>query len=99
MSSIAKLLGVSRSTIYKYVPELTKQPTLPIEADPQPPAAATIEASQPAQPASEPNPTGRGPACPTCDYRATDSRELELHRDVLATIWHPLPRPSRADHR
>ena len=24
---------------------------------------------------------------PTCDYRPTDSRVLELHRDGLATIW------------
>ncbi|TDO30227.1 DNA invertase Pin-like site-specific DNA recombinase [Kribbella sp. VKM Ac-2527] len=87
VSSIAKLLGVSRSTIYKYVPDLTKQPTLPLEAEQQPEAAAIIEAPQPAQPASEPVPTGRGPACPTCDYRPTDSRELELHRDDLATVW------------
>ncbi|WP_329484180.1 hypothetical protein OG555_18685 [Kribbella sp. NBC_01484] len=84
MSSIAKLLGVSRSTIYKYVPELTKQPTLPQEAEQQPEAAAIIEAPQPV---SRPVPAGRGPVCPTCDYRPTDSRELELHRDGLATIW------------
>jgi hypothetical protein len=87
VSSIAKLLGVSRSTIYKYVPELAKQPTLPLEAEQQPEAATIIEPPQAAQPASEPVPTGRGPACPTCDYRPTDSRELELHRDGLATIW------------
>jgi transposase-like protein len=31
VSSIAKLLGVSRSTIYKYIPELTKQPAPPLE--------------------------------------------------------------------
>jgi transposase-like protein len=86
VSSIAKLLGVSRSTIYKYVPELTKQPTLRLKADP-PEAAAAIETPQLARPASEPVPTGRGPACPTCNYRPTDSRELELHRDGLATIW------------
>ena len=83
VSSIAKLLGVSRSTIYKYVPELTKQPTLPLEPEQQQ-AATIIEAPQPA---SEPAPAGRGPACPTCDYRPTHSRELELHRDGLATIW------------
>jgi DNA invertase Pin-like site-specific DNA recombinase len=58
VSSIAKLLGVSRSTIYKYVPELTKQPTLPLEAEQQPDAAAIIAAPQPAQPATEPAPTG-----------------------------------------
>jgi DNA invertase Pin-like site-specific DNA recombinase len=83
VSSIAKLLGVSRSTIYKYVPELTKQQALQREAELQPEAAAIIAAPQPAQPA----PAGRKPACPTCDYRPTDSRELELHRDGLATIW------------
>ncbi|WP_405064807.1 helix-turn-helix domain-containing protein [Kribbella sp. NBC_01510] len=86
VSSIAKLLGVSRSTIYKYVPELTRQQTLPSEAEHQP-EAAIVEAPQPTRPASEPAPTGRGPACPTCGYRPAASRELELHRDGLATIW------------
>ncbi len=47
VSSIAKLLGVSRSTIYKYVPELTKQPTRSLEVEQQH-AAAIIEAPQPA---------------------------------------------------
>jgi hypothetical protein len=83
VSSIAKLLGVSRSTIYKYVLELTKLQALQREAELQPEAAAIIAAPQPAQPA----PAGRNPACPNCDYRPTDSRELELHRDGLATIW------------
>jgi DNA invertase Pin-like site-specific DNA recombinase len=87
VSSIAKLLGVSRSTIYKYVPELTKQPILPLKAELQPDAAAIVAAAQPARPAGEPAPTGRGPACPTCGYRPIDSRELELHRDGLATVW------------
>jgi len=86
VSSIAKLRGVSRSTIYKYVPELTKQPTLPLAAEQQPEAAAIIEAPQRPD-LAEPAPAGRQPACPTCDYRPTDSRELELHRDGLATIW------------
>src|SRR5260370_1133830 len=36
VSSIAKLLGVSRSTIYKHVPELTKQP-------PAPPSSASAD--------------------------------------------------------
>ena len=45
MSSIAKLLRVSRSTIYKNVPELTKQPTLPLEAEP--PAAVKVNQAVP----------------------------------------------------
>lgn len=32
MSSVARLLGVSRSTIYKYVPELTETRTVTAEA-------------------------------------------------------------------
>ena len=45
VSSIASCSG-SRSTIYKYVPDLTRQPTLPLEAEQQPEAAAIIEAPQ-----------------------------------------------------
>ena len=83
VSSIAKLLGVSRSTIYKHVPELTKQPTLPLADEP---AAPTLVLDEPAPPRTIPAPP-RTAACPTCDYRPTDARELELHRDGLATIW------------
>lgn len=49
VTSIAKLLGISRATIYKYVPELTKQPTLPIKAEPQPEAAEGIAAGSPSE--------------------------------------------------
>jgi hypothetical protein len=37
------------------------------------------------------------PSSPACGYRPSAARELELHRDGLATAWlAPRPRPARA---
>jgi hypothetical protein len=52
------------------------------------PAAPTLvlDKPAPAAPRTIPAPP-RTAACPTCDYRPTDARKLELRRDGLATIW------------
>jgi hypothetical protein len=82
VSSIAKLLRVSRSTIYKHVPELGKQPIPPLEAEQAAPVAV-IEASpmteQPngsapraADPRARPATTGR-PTRVSSSCTATDS--------------------------
>ncbi|MEV2226714.1 helix-turn-helix domain-containing protein [Nocardia vinacea] len=43
MSSVARLLGVSRSTIYKYLPDLTETRTaVAMQATPDPVASAPL---------------------------------------------------------
>ena len=94
VTSIAKLLGVSRSTIYKYLPELRggsradlpaagSAPVIEAAADQ---AGAVRALPMPAPPESS--------ACSTCGHRPTDARELQLHREGLDTIW-LLPDPDR----
>ncbi|MER7244673.1 recombinase family protein [Kribbella sp. NPDC000426] len=92
VSSIARLLGVSRATIYKYVPEL-RSPAVPGAPAPlELPATAAAGGL-----AEEPLPMPRSPggsACPTCEYRPSSEHELQLHRDDLANVW-LLPDPAQ----
>jgi DNA invertase Pin-like site-specific DNA recombinase len=80
VSSIARLLGVSRSTIYKYVPEATTGAAA--IAQPQPQAVNRL-AGQP----SSATPSASGLACPSCGHRPTSRHELAQHREDLDTVW------------
>ncbi|WP_406054488.1 recombinase family protein [Kribbella sp. NBC_00889] len=92
VSSIARLLGVSRATIYKYVPEL-RSPAVPGGSAPlELPAAAGGTADR-LMPMPKPPP---GAACPTCGYRPSSKHELQLHREGLETVW-LLPDPDQPD--
>jgi DNA invertase Pin-like site-specific DNA recombinase len=100
VTSIAKLLGVSRSTIYKYVPELSggSDSALPIATGP----AAIVPAVD--DPPGRPMPmpvAPKSPACPTCGHRPADARELQLHREGLETVWlvHDPDQPGRLVER
>ncbi|TCC33920.1 recombinase family protein [Kribbella capetownensis] len=92
VSSIARLLGVSRATIYKYVPELSS-PALRVAAAPlELPEAAGTHGT-----ANEPLPVPTPPharACPTCRHRPSSKHELQLHREGLETVW-LLPDPAQ----
>ena len=92
VSSTAKLAGVSRSTIYKYVPQLATQPGLPLTDSP----SVVVSNHAPTEPQPIPAPAGSA-TCPTCGHRRDDARELQLNRDDLATLWlpEPFPCPSR----
>jgi hypothetical protein len=94
VSSIARLLGVSRATIYKYVPEL-RSPAVRAGATPSElPAVAELAARGTADQAlSMPKPPGTA-ACPTCGHRPTSKYELQLHREGLETVW-LLPDPQQ----
>ncbi|WP_238164602.1 recombinase family protein [Kribbella pittospori] len=106
VSSIARLLGVSRATIYKYVPELRSTAVPSGSAPLELPAASTAD-----QLAPMPKPP-RVAACPTCGYRPSSKYELQLHREGLETVWlladpeqpgtaiveRTLPAPSGAHH-
>lgn len=84
VSSIAKLLGVSRSTIYKYLPELAAPRTL-TPADP---------GRESPPPVVEPTPPPRtyGAPCPGCGYQPAQPQELRRHRRDLAERWlYPSP--------
>jgi hypothetical protein len=84
VTSVARLLGVSRSTIYKYVPEIASPnkavappgdvvPALPVDVDDE---------------SSAPMPTPpRSLDCPTCGYRPSNTHEVALHREELETVW------------
>ncbi|MEV4263541.1 recombinase family protein [Kribbella sp. NPDC049584] len=94
VSSIARLLGVSRATIYKYVPELRSpavpgaQPPLELPASAHPYVGGTAD-----QPLPMPKPP-RASACPTCGHRPSSKHELQLHREGLETVW-LFPDPAR----
>jgi DNA invertase Pin-like site-specific DNA recombinase len=86
ITAIAKLLGVSRSTIYKYVPELKpalapvpSQPALPLEQ-----ASVRAPLPMPTAPvSSKPDEL----ECPSCMQRPKYKRERELFEDALGTVW------------
>ncbi|MFG1912994.1 recombinase family protein [Kribbella sp. NPDC048928] len=85
VSSIARLLGVSRATIYKYVPEL-RSPAVP--AGPVLPElqGAAESGGTAEKPLPMPKPP-RAAACPTCGHRPSSKHELQLHREGLETVW------------
>jgi DNA invertase Pin-like site-specific DNA recombinase len=86
VTSIAKLLGVSRSTIYKYVPELSAGAASAMPIAPNPVAIGSTVDDRPSRPL--PMPTApKSPAYPTCGNRPADARELQLHREGLETVW------------
>jgi DNA invertase Pin-like site-specific DNA recombinase len=85
VSSIARLLGVSRSTIYKYVPEAAANAAA-IGSEPQP----TVDQLA-GQPRSAP-PSSSALACPSCGHQPTSQHELAQHREDLDTPW-LLPHP------
>ncbi|MFI6833794.1 recombinase family protein [Kribbella sp. NPDC050241] len=85
VTSIAKLLGVSRSTIYKYVPELRARALPEAPARHESPAASTGDRT-PSEPQQMPAPP-TSPACPTCGHRPSSGHELQLHREGLETVW------------
>jgi DNA invertase Pin-like site-specific DNA recombinase len=84
ITAIAKLLGVSRSTIYKYVPEL-KPALKPAPAQPELPGVVEdqelVDVVQ-AMPAA-PNTS----TCPTCGYQPKYQRDRLLLRDALDQVW------------
>ncbi|RZT17476.1 DNA invertase Pin-like site-specific DNA recombinase [Kribbella sp. VKM Ac-2569] len=83
VTSIAKLLGVSRSTIYKYIPELRSPAMASAPAPLELPAATAADSTR-----DEPMPaTPRANACPTCGHSPSSKHELELHREGLETVW------------
>lgn len=86
VSSIARLLGVSRATIYKYVPELGKQALSPTPIQPELPTADVDVAltSVAVRPMATPPRTAK---CPTCGNLPTNKHELQLHREGLETVW------------
>ena len=100
VTSIARLFGVSRSTIYKYVPELSGKSAsaLPIAASSV--AIGSAGDDPPGRPLPMPAAT-RSPACPTCGNRPADARELQLHREGLETVWllHDPDQPGRLIER
>jgi DNA invertase Pin-like site-specific DNA recombinase len=64
ISSVARLLGVSRSTIYKYIPDLT--PTAALAAVNDAATALPVDTDQLSMPMLQPT---RSLDCPTCGYR------------------------------
>ncbi|HZX08855.1 helix-turn-helix domain-containing protein [Kribbella sp.] len=93
VSSIARLLGVSRATIYKYVPEL-RSPAVPGGTARLELPAAAAEGSAGTADRSLPMPKPpRAAACPTCGHRPANKHELQLHREGLETVW-LLPDPT-----
>jgi hypothetical protein len=99
-SSIAKLLGVSRSTIYKYIPDLSagSASALPIAPSPVPIGSAVDDlTSRPLLMPTAP----KSAACPTCGNRPADARELQLPREGLETVWlfHDPDQPGRLVER
>ncbi|GAA3117414.1 DNA invertase Pin-like site-specific DNA recombinase [Kribbella aluminosa] len=94
VSSIARLLGVSRATIYKYVPEL-RSPAVPAGSAPlELPASGAANAAGTADPhVAMPKPP-RSAACPSCGYRPESKHELKVHREGLETVW-LLPDPTQ----
>jgi DNA invertase Pin-like site-specific DNA recombinase len=92
VSSIARLLGVSRATIYKYVPEL-RSPAVAGASAPRELAAGADNRDKADQPLPMPEPP-RATACPTCEYRPSSKHELKLHREGLETVW-LLPDPDQ----
>jgi DNA invertase Pin-like site-specific DNA recombinase len=95
VTSVAKLLGVSRSTIYKYVPELAKPTLTPAAAPAALPGVVLEDRSAVAGPRPMPAPP-RATACPTCGNRPTSKHELQLHREGLETVW-LLPDPDSSE--
>jgi hypothetical protein len=85
VSSIARLLGVSRTTIYKYVPEL-RSPELPSTSTPLELSAARSTGGTADQLLPMPGPL-KSAACPTCGHRPSSKHELQLHREGLETVW------------
>jgi DNA invertase Pin-like site-specific DNA recombinase len=94
VSSIAKLLGVSRSTIYKYVPDLdeirvqlTGAPALPAPA----PAATVTMAVEPLRPTTTSLPAqGSAPStveCPCCGHVPAAGNERFQQRRDLQVLW------------
>src|SRR5579875_2552980 len=83
VSSIARLLKVSRSTIYKYLPELGRSELPgghpPAGACPVP-AVSEVSRTPPAAPA------GRL-ACPSCGHRPASRAEARDHRAETAMLW------------
>jgi hypothetical protein len=76
VSSVARLLGVSRSTIYKYAPDLASPSATAVPDLPQTPAAAVPMPKPP-----------RALDCPTCGYHPTSTHEVAQHREELDTVW------------
>jgi DNA invertase Pin-like site-specific DNA recombinase len=86
VSSIARLLGVSRATIYKYVPEL-RSPALPkVATRLELPATTRGRHTATDEPLPMPAPP-RSTACPTCGYRPANRHKVQLHREGLDTVW------------
>jgi DNA invertase Pin-like site-specific DNA recombinase len=85
VSSIARLLGVSRATIYKYVPEL-RSPAVPGASAQLELSADAAASSTTDEPLPMPAPS-RVESCPTCGHRPASKHELALHREGLETIW------------
>jgi DNA invertase Pin-like site-specific DNA recombinase len=107
VSSIARLLGVSRSTIYKYVPELDSDRAAGIDSAPtqlslleHPPVAAPA-AGTALVPAPAPAPVMRGDpcACTTCGHRPLSLRDLHRHRQDLLESWLYLDRTGEVAQR
>ncbi len=90
ITAIAKLLGVSRSTIYKYVPEL-KPALAPAPAQPELPIAVELALADEIQAMPSAPSTA---TCPTCDYRPKYQRDRLLLRDALEQVW-LAPAPGR----
>lgn len=92
VTSIAKLLGVSRNTIYKYLPELGQgRPALITESgNVETAALAGGSAGRSPVPAVGPIPTAR--ACPTCGHEPQTRAEAAHQRaDITVTWLHPDP--------
>jgi DNA invertase Pin-like site-specific DNA recombinase len=84
VSSVARLLGVSRSTIYKHVPDLSPTKVIAPAGAPVPVPASVDDAGQPVR--SMPDPP-RSLDCPTCGYHPTSTHEVAQHREELDTVW------------
>jgi DNA invertase Pin-like site-specific DNA recombinase len=100
VTSIAKLLGVSRSTIYKYVPELSGGSASASPSAPSPVAIGSAGDDPPGRPLPMPV-APKSPACPTCGNRPADAREFQRHREGLETVWllHDPDQPGRLVER
>ena len=85
VSSIARLLGVSRSTIYKYVPDIAPGTAIRHDQDGGPSALVGAVVDQPATAMPMPAPP-RALDCPTCRYHPSSNHQIAQHREV-ETVW------------
>ena len=93
VSSIARLLGVSRSTIYKYVPELTTQPTAPLAGEPEAPTLVLADSVSERPIPARPGPVRARPAAiarrtsTSCSCTAKPSKPSGSRSTQTSTSW------------